>query len=100
MAVYEQTSDPSVGSLNVHPFWALPRLPNILAEWAAIIPLACHLASFRTDYHTAGQIALVGRLSMSLFPKLGVLASLSRLCKDGPEYLDEVRNPLEDVDLY
>ena len=100
MAVYEQTNDPRVGSLNVHPFWALPRLPNILAEWAAIIPLACHLASFRTDYHTAGQIALAGQLAISLFPKLGVLASLSRLFKDGPEFLDEVGNPFEDIGLY
>jgi len=83
-------SGPGVGTINTHPLWKLPQLPNIVSEWAAIIPLICHLASFRTDYETAGRVSLLGRLTVSMFPRLGDLASLSRLCKNGPEYLDEV----------
>ena len=67
----------------------LPRLPNILAEWAAIIPLVCHLAGNRQDFKTAGDVALMGRISLGIFPRLGVLAGLSRLLDGGPEFFDQ-----------
>ncbi len=44
-----------------------PPLPNIVAEWAAILPLVCHLASQRDDYITTGDVALLGRLSVGSF---------------------------------
>jgi hypothetical protein len=78
------------GTANTPLFWKLPQLLNLVSEWAALIPLVCHLASFQTDYQTTGRVSLLGRLTVSMFPRLGDLASLSRLCKDGPEYLDEV----------
>ena len=78
------------GTANTQLFWKLPQLPSLVSEWAALIPLVCHLASFQTDYQTTGRVSLLGRLTVSMFPRLGDLASLSRLCKDGPEYLDEV----------
>lgn len=90
MGIFESSDQPSRGSLDIDAFFNLSKLPTIVTEWAAIIPLALHLASFRTEYYTTGQIAFLGRVSVALFPKLGVLSSLSSLCKNGPEYLDQV----------
>ncbi|KAF2099166.1 hypothetical protein NA57DRAFT_76398 [Rhizodiscina lignyota] len=89
MAAFSSNGNPSFGSLNLAPFFELPALPNIVAEWAAIIPLVCHLASYRRDYRTLGDVALLGCISLSLFPKLGTLAGLSRLLRRGPEFFDE-----------
>jgi hypothetical protein len=48
----------------------IPPLPNIVSEWASLIPLAIYLASYRYDHRLVGKIALHGRLSVGIFPKL------------------------------
>ncbi|KAI1754867.1 hypothetical protein F4782DRAFT_538900 [Xylaria castorea] len=73
---------------SVSPQFSLPPLPNIVAEWAAILPLVCHLADQRDDYITTGDVALLGRLSVGLFPRLGTLSGLARLLGRGTKYLD------------
>ncbi|EAW17358.1 uncharacterized protein NFIA_072720 [Aspergillus fischeri NRRL 181] len=78
----------SLGALNAPSFIPCPPIPTIVSEWAALVPLACHLASQRVDYITTGEVALLGRLSLGLFPKLGTLSGLARLMKRGTEYLD------------
>ncbi|KAG9235281.1 hypothetical protein BJ875DRAFT_399400 [Amylocarpus encephaloides] len=78
----------SLGSLNMQPFLAIPPLANFIAEWAALVPLVCHLASYRHPRQLSGRAALLGRISIALFPKLGVLAGVSRLLRRGPEFLD------------
>lgn len=80
--------DARLGSLGVDALIPFPLLPTIISEWAAIIPLVCHLASQRDDYITTGDVALMGRLSVGLFPRLGTLSGLSRLLDRGTEYLD------------
>lgn len=64
--------------------------PGLLSEWACIVPLACHLASPRYAYHLVGKAALSHRLSISLFPRLGVLKNIAVLLKDGPEFFDSM----------
>ncbi|GAW19054.1 hypothetical protein ANO14919_085380 [Xylariales sp. No.14919] len=81
-------SEPSLGSLGLTPFIPHLPLPSIVAEWAAIIPLVCHLATQRDDYITIGDIALLGRLSVGIFPRLGTLSGLARLMERGTKYLD------------
>jgi hypothetical protein len=82
------TSGDGQGSLNLVPLIPYPPLPALIAEWAAIIPLILNLASQREDYITTGEVALQGKLSVGLFPRLGTLAGLSRLLERGTEYLD------------
>ena len=89
MSIYFTNNAANFGSLNVSSFLSTPSLPNIIAEWAAVVPLVAHLASFRRDYQLLGDLALQGRLSIGLFPKLGVLSGISRLLKTGPEFLDQ-----------
>lgn len=88
MALFTSGSLSSLGALNVAPLVPLPPLLNIAAEWAAIVPLVCHLASHRRDYKTVGETALLGRVTLGLFPKLGTLTGLSRLLSNGPDFLD------------
>ncbi|VUC22965.1 unnamed protein product [Clonostachys rosea] len=78
----------ALGSLGSVPLVPAPSLPPIIAEWAAILPLICHLANQRDDYITTGDVALKGKLSVGLFPRLGTLSGLSRLLERGTEYLD------------
>ena len=89
MSAYFTNNAANLGSLNITPFLSTPSLPNIIAEWAAVVPLVSHLASYRRDYHLVGELALQGRLSIGLFSKLGVLSGLSRLLKNGPAFLDQ-----------
>ncbi|KAG8530180.1 uncharacterized protein KY384_005663 [Bacidia gigantensis] len=65
-----------------------PQLPMIVAEWAALLPLVLHLASYQADYMTIGEISLLGRLPISLFPTLGAYSGFARLLERGPNYLD------------
>ncbi|KAF8849855.1 hypothetical protein BDZ45DRAFT_541360, partial [Acephala macrosclerotiorum] len=78
----------NLGSLGIRPFLNLAPLPTIVAEWAGLIPLACHLASHQYGHQLAGELAITGRLSIGLFPKLGVLDSVARLINDGTEFFD------------
>ncbi|KAF9641009.1 hypothetical protein BFW01_g12815 [Lasiodiplodia theobromae] len=89
-ALFSTDINPRLGTLNTFPFLPLlPNLPNIVSEWASIVPLVCHLASFRDDYLTAGDVALLGRISLGLFPKLGAIAGVARLLERTPEFLDQ-----------
>ncbi|KAF2102700.1 hypothetical protein NA57DRAFT_52257 [Rhizodiscina lignyota] len=89
MALFQSGSLSKLGSLNIAPFLDTPALPNILAEWASILPLVCHLAGYQRDYQSVGKISLLGRLSIGLFPKLGTLEGAAGMLKRGPEYLDQ-----------
>ncbi|KAI1394166.1 uncharacterized protein F4822DRAFT_39283 [Hypoxylon trugodes] len=89
MAIFLSGTEARLGALNIAPAVLLPPLPNIVSEWSSIVPLICHLASVRDDYKTTGDVALLGRVSIGLFPKLGTLAGLSRLLSQGPDYLDQ-----------
>lgn len=89
MAAFSVNNTPALGALNLPSFFTLPKLPNILFEWAAIVPLVCHLSSHRRDYKTTGDVALHGYVSFGLFPKLGTLTGLARLLSQGPGFLDQ-----------
>ncbi|KAI9150826.1 hypothetical protein HJFPF1_10603 [Paramyrothecium foliicola] len=88
MTLFSSESAPRFGSIGGQPMLPCPPLPNIVAEWAAILPLVCHLASQRDDYITTGDVALMGRLSVGIFPRLGTLSGFARLLRGGSKYLD------------
>ena len=88
MSLFSTPNLASVGSLNLPSFFPVPPLLNFIAEWVALIPLICHLANYHHPHQLAGQVALLGQVSIELFPKLGVLAGISRLVERGPEFLD------------
>lgn len=88
MSLFLSGTEARLGSLSIVPLIPCPPLPDIVAEWAAILPLVCHLASQRDDYITTGEIALLGRLSVGLFPRLGTLSGLARLLGRGTKFLD------------
>lgn len=88
MSIFSSPDEANLGSLNIEPLLPCPPLPNIVAEWAAILPLVCHLAGQRDDYNTTGDVALMGRLSVGLFPRLGTLSGLARLLDRATKYLD------------
>ncbi|KAK8080929.1 hypothetical protein PG997_008747 [Apiospora hydei] len=89
MSIFSTGNEARLGALNIIPVFNLPPLPNIVSEWAAIIPLVSHLATHRDDYITTGEVALLGRVSTGLFPRLGTLSGLSRLLRRGPEFVDQ-----------
>lgn len=86
--LFSSGNNANLGSLGIAPMIPIPNIPNIVAEWAAIVPLVCHLATVRDDYITTGEIALLGRVSVGLFPKLGTLSGLARLMDRGTKFLD------------
>lgn len=88
MSIYTTPNFAALGSLNVPAYLPVPLLINFIAEWSALIPLVIHLASYRHAHQLAGQVALLGRVSISIFPKLGVLIGISKLIESGPEFLD------------
>lgn len=88
MSIYTAPNSASLGSLNVLAFLPVPRLINFIAEWAALIPLVVHLASYRQTHRLAGQVSLLGRVSIGIFPKLGVFTGIAKLIENGPEFLD------------
>lgn len=59
-----------------------------MSEWAALLPLAIHLASSQDDYITVGDISLLRQFQVSLFPPLWTLSSVARLLERGTKYLD------------
>ncbi|EFW14639.1 hypothetical protein D8B26_007010 [Coccidioides posadasii str. Silveira] len=61
----------------------------ILFELAALIPLVTYLARPQEGHRFVGMASLSGRLQIGLFPKLHVLATVARLLKEGPNFLDE-----------
>lgn len=88
MSLFTTPNLASTSSLNLPGFIAAPPLLNFIAEWAALIPLVCHLANYHHLHQLAGQVALLGRITVALFPKLGVLAGISKLVERGPELFD------------
>lgn len=88
MSIFSNPDEANLGSLNTEPLLPCPPLPNIVAEWAAILPLVCHLAGQRNDYKTTGDVALMGRLSVGIFPRLGTFSGLARLLDRSTKYLD------------
>lgn len=68
MSIFSSGQGVMLGSLGINPILACPPLPNIITEWAAILPLVCHLAGQQDDYITTGYVALRGRLSVGLLP--------------------------------
>ncbi|KAH8755870.1 hypothetical protein F5882DRAFT_418518 [Hyaloscypha sp. PMI_1271] len=64
--------------------------PDLLSQFAGIIPLACHLASPRYAFQLVGAAALTHRLSVSMFPRLGVFKNIATLLKEGPQFFDRV----------
>lgn len=88
MSIFASPSEARLGSLGTESVLPFPPLPNIISEWAALLPLVCHLAGQRDDYITTGEVALMGRLSVGIFPRLGTLSGLARLLDRGTKYLD------------
>ncbi|KAI9878618.1 MAG: hypothetical protein M1830_000385 [Pleopsidium flavum] len=87
------TTPTSAGPLNlgghdIEAFLPIAPIPGTVAEWASLIPLVCHLASYQHDYTLAGEAALMGRLSLGMFPRLGVSSGIARLLEQGPEFLE------------
>jgi len=81
-------TSPSLGGLGVEPFLPLAPIPGAIAEWAALLPLVCHLASHQHDYQLAGEASLTGRVSLGLFPRLGVSSAIARFLEQGPDFLE------------
>jgi hypothetical protein len=81
--------DNKLGSSNYTPLLPISVIPAFITEWAAVLPLVCHLAGYQRDHQIVGHLALEGSISVSLFPRLGVLLGLSRLLEDGPEFIDQ-----------
>lgn len=82
------SSNPGSTNSNSYSFFDLPLVPLILVEWAAVIPLVCHLATYKYGWELVGRVSLTRRVGTSIFPKLGVLAGLSRLLERGPDFID------------
>ncbi|KAL9044840.1 MAG: hypothetical protein Q9214_002050 [Letrouitia sp. 1 TL-2023] len=76
------------GSLGVSPYLAITSVPAILAEWAALVPLICHLADYDEDSQMVGELALTGHLRVEVFPKLGLLNGIRKLLEGGADFLD------------
>ena len=81
-------SNANLGTLQVAPILGTSRLPSIVAEWAGLLPLVIHLTSRHFDFQLAGEAALLGRISIGLFPKLGSLQSIAHLLEGGEEFLE------------
>ncbi|KAL6874817.1 hypothetical protein J3F83DRAFT_519664 [Trichoderma novae-zelandiae] len=72
---------------------APPVLPvgtahSIIFEWAGILPLAIYLAGTGLSHRLVGQTALAGSISVSLFPRLGVLHGIAAFLHEGADFLD------------
>lgn len=78
----------NLGATGTTGYFPAPPLPNVLAEWAALIPLVVHLASSEDDYHLVGRAALTGGLATGIFPPLGHLDGIARLLHGGLDFLD------------
>lgn len=71
--------------------WAhLPDVPNIVNQWAALVPLTVYLSNMRSNYELAGEVSLRARLSVSMMPKLWELGSIAKLLREKELFLDSV----------
>ena len=85
---YTNGGPSNLGTLGISPPREVARIPSFLAEWAALIPLLCHLTSHHHQYQFVGEVALGDHINISLFPRLGVLKDIAQLLEEGPEFLD------------
>ena len=86
-----ESSSPSpanLGSLGIQSVLSTAPVLNIIAEWASVVPLACHIGGKQQDYALLGELALTGKLSVGLFEELGFAKGVARLLKEGPDFLD------------
>jgi hypothetical protein len=67
----------------------------IIFEWASLLPFAFYLANSRLSYQLVGQTALAGFISISLFPRLGVLGSIADFLHQGADFLDRASSVSE-----
>jgi hypothetical protein len=75
------------GSLGRQFFLHLIWLPQLIAEWAALIPLILHLAAPTYDHKLAGRVCLKGQVDVGVFPRLGTAASIANLLEQGSDFL-------------
>ena len=80
------------GILKLSSIFVVPRIPPIISEWSALLPLVCHLTSYEEDHQLVGDLALTGFLTIDLFPKLGYLNSVRRLLDEGSAFFDRVNS--------
>jgi len=64
-------------ALNIALFLPVLDILTIITKWAVVTSLVSYLTSYKRDYKLIGQLFLSRRLSIGIFPKLGILASLS-----------------------
>ncbi|PLB36803.1 uncharacterized protein BDW47DRAFT_108088 [Aspergillus candidus] len=82
-------------------FWAdLPEIPEIVAEWASLVPLTVYLSNMRTAYDLAGEISLRARLSLSIVPKLWELGSIAKLLREREAFLDTASSAGDPLRVY
>ena len=86
--LYTSGGPSNLGALGVSPRLKSGKVPTFLAEWAALIPLLCHLTNRHHDHQFIGEVCLTGGIYISLFPKLGVLKGITQLLEEGSEFLD------------
>ncbi|KAL7815237.1 hypothetical protein V8C26DRAFT_402788 [Trichoderma gracile] len=61
---------------------------SVFFEWAGILPLAIYLAGTGFSHRLVGQTALAGFVTVSLFPRLGVLEGIAAFLREGADFLD------------
>lgn len=83
---------PQLGTLGVKAYLSIPGIPSIITEWSALVPLVGHLANYGENNRMLGELALEGYLSVGLFPKLGYLDGLTKLLRDGPDFMDKANS--------
>ena len=77
-----------LGTLGLKAYVSISNIPSIITEWSALFPLVSHLANHGEENQMVGELALEGRLTVGLFPKLGYLDGLRRLLQGGADFLD------------
>ncbi|KAJ6256070.1 hypothetical protein Dda_9162 [Drechslerella dactyloides] len=94
----QNTDNLGLGTTDLEPFLRPVKLPSIIAEWSALLPLTCYLADRSQNHKLVGEISVSGRLSPSLFPRLGIFDSIFRLLSEGSEFLDKASS-LQDASV-
>ncbi|EGR47377.1 uncharacterized protein TRIREDRAFT_108683 [Trichoderma reesei QM6a] len=61
---------------------------SVFFEWAGILPLAIYLAGTGFSHRLVGRTALAGFITVSLFPRLGVLESIAAFLREGADFVD------------
>ncbi|KAL9124465.1 MAG: hypothetical protein Q9217_006204 [Psora testacea] len=93
--VVASAASANAGTLGLKALLSLPPLPAIIAEWFALVPLICHLTNYEEDHQMVGELALTGRLTTGLLPKLGYLNGIWRFLDRGPDFLDRANTRSE-----